>query len=323
MLATNETNYSSHDLTDGMDEPEIINEIGYPVHVYFLELSKMYMKHVSWQWHPELEIIIVNHGEMEFITNDSKTILRAGQGVIINANVMYSIEPVDEAANCSMYSTVFHPAFLFGYGDVLISDKYLLPVITSPSFQIMILDEEHPEQSKLLELVNGVIADNIIKKFGYELTTKAKLCEFWITLINLVAPTDSNKKVNRCISLDESRTKDMILFIEQHFADKITLDDLASSVHISKSECCRCFKRALNLTPIEYLMKFRIFKAASMIQDQNIPSNSFSDLAFNVGFNNASYFNKVFKQYLGCTPSDYKRKIKTDPNFDPFKKVSL
>ena len=323
MLATNETNYSSHDLTDGMDEPEIINEIGYPVHVYFLELSKMYMKHVSWQWHPELEIIIVNHGEMEFITNDSKTILRAGQGVIINANVMYSIEPVDEAANCSMYSTVFHPAFLFGYGDVLISDKYLLPVITSPSFQIMILDEEHPEQSKLLELVNGVIADNIIKKFGYELTTKAKLCEFWITLINLVAPTDSNKKVNRCISLDESRTKDMILFIEQHFADKITLDDLASSVHISKSECCRCFKRALNLTPIEYLMKYRIFKAASMIQDQNIPSNSFSDLAFNVGFNNASYFNKVFKQYLGCTPSDYKRKIKTDPNFDPFKKVSL
>ena len=142
-------------------------------------------------------------------------------------------------------------------------------------------------------------------------------------MINLVAPTDSNKKVNRCISLDESRTKDMILFIEQHFADKITLDDLASSVHISKSECCRCFKRALNLTPIEYLMKYRIFKAASMIQDQNIPSNSFSDLAFNVGFNNASYFNKVFKQYLGCTPSDYKRKIKTDPNFDPFKKVSL
>lgn len=302
---------------------EELNEIGYPVHVYFIELAKLYMHHVSWQWHPEIEIIIVNHGDIMFMTNDNKVPLHAGQGVIINANVMHSIEALSQDANCSMYSTVFHPAFLFGYGDVRISDKYLLPVITSKSFQYLVLDEEVAEQANLLECVNTIIAYNLIKKHGYELSTKARLCEFWISLMEIVAPAGIPKKSSGGMSLDESRAKNMILYIEQNYADKITLDELAASVHISKSECCRCFKRALNLTPVEYLMKYRISMAATMIQSQDPLANSFSDLAFHVGFNNASYFNKVFKQYLGCTPSEYKRKIKTDPNFNPFKNISL
>lgn len=325
-----DTNYFNFDSIYKLNEEESTentenseSEIGYPVHVYFHDFATLYMHQISWQWHPEIEVIIVNHGDVAFLTNESRTILHAGQGVVINANVMHSLEPATQDANCSIYSTIFHPAFLFGYGDVLVSDKYLVPVITSPTFQYLILDENEPTTVELLDQINGVIADNLVKKFGFELSTKAKLCYFWIALINTVAPGKTIKKPSKSISLDEARAKDIIMFIEQNYADKITLDDLADSVHISKSECCRCFKRALNLTPIEYLMKFRIFKSASMIQNNDPKARSFSDLAFNVGFNNASYFNKVFRQYLGCTPSEYRRKIKTDPNFDPFKNISL
>ena len=81
-------------------------------------------------------------------------------------------------------------------------------------------------------------------------------------------------------------------------------------MHISKSECCRCFKRVLQFTPIEYLMRYRILKAATMIQDNDPAYRNISDLAFNVGFNNVSYFNKVFKQYVKCTPSEYKKNLK-------------
>lgn len=303
---------------------ELSNEIGYPVHVYFLELAKMHMHHVEWQWHPELEIIIVNHGEVNFLTNDSSNSFHAGQGVVINSNVMHSVEPLSEDANCSMYSIVFHPAFLFGYGDVLMVDKYLTPVITSSSFQYLLLDQEDPSQSQLLDSINGVIADNLIKKFGYELSTKAKLCDFWVNLIALVAPAqNTSSKLSHSISQDESRSKKMILYIEEHYAEKVTLDDLAASVHISKSECCRCFKRALNLTPVEFLMKYRISVAATMIQTKDVQADSFSSLAFAVGFNNASYFNKVFRQYLGCTPSEYRKRVKADPTFNPFKNIII
>lgn len=318
------SDYNNIDLRNEIkNEEEPGSEIGYPLHVHFYELVKMSMHVIPWHWHPELEILIVNHGEIDFMTNDKVEVLHAGQGIIINANVMHSVGTSLPDANCSFYSTTFNPAFLFGYGDILMSEKYMTPVVKSKHFQYMIIDESDPGRSVLLDCINNVIADNLIKKFGFELSTKANLCNFWLTLVNLVAPFDSVKKTSGSMSLDESRTKDMILYIEEHYADKITLDELAASVHISKSECCRCFKRALNLTPIDYLLKYRVSVAAGLIQSKDSKASSFSELAYNVGFNNASYFNKVFKELLGCTPSEYRKRTKSIPEFDPFNKITL
>ncbi len=296
-------------------------EIGYPVHVYFIELSKMYMQ--RWHWHPEVEIIIVNHGEADFLTDDKKVRLKAGQGILINQNVMHSIQPADTEANCSLYSTVFHPSFLFGYGNTVMSGNYLTPILSSPVFRTMLLEDQNPVTEKLLDAVNSVIAVNMTKKYGYELITKSYLCQFWVRLLETVIPQNIKKNKNNSLSLDEARVKDAIVFIQNHYSEHITLDELAESVHISKSECCRCFKRTLQVSPIEYLMKFRIFKAASMIQEDDDSSHSMSDLAFATGFNNASYFNKVFKQYLKCTPSEYKKSLKKDPTQNPFNVMSI
>ena len=50
-----------------------------------------------------------------------------------------------------------------------------------------------------------------------------------------------------------------------------------------------------------------------MIQSHDPVAGSISDLAFSVGFNNVSYFNKVFKQYMKCPPREYKKRIKANP----------
>ena len=86
-----------------------------------------------------------------------------------------------------------------------------------------------------------------------------------------------------------------------------TLDEIAESIHISKSECCRCFQRVLRVTPFEYLLKYRIFYATKLIQQQDPAASSISNLAITVGFGNISYFNKVFKRVLNMTPTEYKK----------------
>ena len=307
--------YTNRTLTD--------TEIGYPVHVYFIELAKMYMQRIRWHWHPEFEVIIVNHGEADFFTDDKKIRLKAGQGILINQNTMHSIQSADPDASCNLYSTIFHPSFLFGYGNTVMSGKYLSPILSSPVFRTMLLDEQDPVAEKILDAINSVIAVNMTKKYGYELVTKSYLCQLWVTLLEKVIPQNVKTYKNCSLSLDESRVKEAILYIESHYAEHITLDELASSIHISKSECCRCFKRTLELTPIEYLMKYRIFRAASMIQSDDPISHSISELAFSVGFNNASYFNKVFKQYLKCTPSEFKKNLKQDPTSNSFDMMTI
>ena len=302
-----------------------LGDVGFPVQVYYIELSKMYMQRIRWHWHLEIEIIIINHGEADFLTDEKKIRLRPGEGILINQNVMHSIQPIDDTANCSFYSVVFHPAFLFGYGNTVMSSKYLVPVISSPVFRIKELNEQDPALEQIMDLTNNVIAANLTKRYGYELVIKSYLCRLWILLLEQVIPQNITKTKEITISTDETRVKDAIIYIEMHFNEPITLEQLAASIHISKSECCRCFKRTLQLTPIEYLMKFRIFRATQMIQRNDPEAHSMSSLAFSVGFNNASYFNKVFKQFLGCTPSEYKHIIKNDPANDagPFREFQI
>lgn len=301
-----------------------LGDVGFPVQVYYIELSKMYMQRIRWHWHLEIEIIIINHGEAYFLSDEQKILLHAGEGILVNQNVMHAIQPADENANCSFYSVVFHPAFLFGYGNTVMSSKYLVPVISSPTFRTMKLNEQDSHLEQIMDLANNVIAANLTKKYGYELIIKSYLCRLWLTLLDSVIPQNITKTKENTISTDETRVKDAILYIELHFHEPITLEQLAASIHISKSECCRCFKRTLQVSPIEYLMKYRIFRATQMLQHGDPEAQSMSSLAFSVGFNNASYFNKVFRQFLGCTPSEYKGKIKNDPtDAGPFREFQL
>lgn len=309
--------------SDDKQNNVIEEESDYPVSVFFIDLSKTYMNRISWQWHPEMEIIIVNHGKLKLSTHKSHVILGAGQGVVINSNIIHSIDPVDNDPNVSFYSTMFSPAFLFGKKESSLSEKYQLPVTTNKHFQYLSIDENDPNESELLDLVNGVIADNIIKHFGYELSTKSKLCSFWIKLSSMITPATTTKKTSKAATLDEARAKEIITYIESNYSKKVTLDEIAEYVHLSKSECCRCFKRALNLTPVEYLMKYRIYQSALILQnDEKMPA-SYLELSNIVGFNNASYFNKVFREYMGCTPSVYRKKVKSDPGYDPFNSTAL
>lgn len=317
-----ELNKSIEDLENDIAADAKRNDIGYPVQVQFIEFKDLYMNRIQWQWHPEITIFIVNHGDINLITNDSALHLTAGEGVIINSNVMHSLEPSGLDINASMYSVSFNTNFIFGHGNEYMSDKFLTPITNSTNFKYLHLAEDDKQGAVFLETVNLIIADNLIKKFGYELSTRARLCNLWLTLLDTVLSKENSKKATAA-STDEVRAKEIMSFIERHYSEKITLDELADSVSLSRSECCRCFKRALNLTPIEYLMKYRIYKAASLIQNEDPLAASFSELAFNVGFNNASYFNKVFRQYLGCTPSEYKKKIKSGTVSDPFKNLSV
>ncbi len=296
-------------------DPSIHGDRDYHVQVYFIDLSQAYMKYIRWQWHTEFEVIIVNHGEADVLADEKMIHLTPGQGLFINQNVLHAIHPSGESRNCTLYSLVFHPDFLFGYNNTILSTKYLAPVISSQELKTFLLDEHNPLQEKLLDCVNDVIATNAMKAYGYELTTKTRLFQFWGLLIEMIAPSDFEATASPPIpSLDEMRIKDAIRYVEQNYASPITLDILADSIHVSKSECCRCFKRILKLTPIEYVMRFRIFSAAKLLHSNDPATHSISDLAFAVGFNSVSYFNKVFKQYLHQTPTEYKKAIKKDPN---------
>lgn len=288
---------------DALYVQEDFGSLDYPVSVSYLDLSKSYMNRIRWHWHDEMEILIINNGLAEVSTDDASYPLRPGQGIVINQNVMHSICSMNEK-NCTFYSLVFHPDFLFGHKSNYLQTEFLLPIQNFHLFKILVLNESNAWHERMLDAVNDVIAANVTKQFGYEIATKGYLCRFWSEMVSRLPKLAAAPPPH--VSLDEQRVKQAMLFIRKHHAEPISLEEIADSVHISKSECCRCFARTLQMTPFEYLMKYRIFEATKkMIEHLNSPV-SISDIALSVGFNNISYFNKLFKKFLGCTPTYYR-----------------
>lgn len=306
-------------ITAGAPEAEAVfiparsNDLNFPVTTYFLDLSQMYMGAIRWHWHEELEIIIINNGRANILVDNIQVEMNAGQALFINQGVLHSIRPINNE-KCTFYSMIFHPSLLFGYGQAYFSSKYLTPIISSPSLKCLKLDESVPWQERMIDHVNNAIAANLTRKFGYELVTKAELSLFWSDILEHHASgTISEDDTAIENSSDSKRVKEAILYVEKHHMEAITLNAIADSIHVSKSECCRCFKRTLHITPIEYVMKYRIFEATRKIKRGDPEAKSISTLAMSVGFNNASYFNKLFKKYVDCTPSEYKAFLKKKP----------
>lgn len=89
------------------------------------------------------------------------------------------------------------------------------------------------------------------------------------------------------------RIKQMLSWIHLHYTEKISLEDIARAGHLSRSECCRYFKRILNTTPLNYVMDYRIQKSLQLLQN---PEANVTEVAYQVGFNSTSYFIEKFRK---------------------------
>ena len=94
----------------------------FPVLVSDERLSWFDTGEFPWHWHPEIELTIVLDGNMTYLVNDNEYILRAGEGLFCNTNVLHSGKHYD-AEDCSYLSITFHPRLLYGYTSSLMQSK--------------------------------------------------------------------------------------------------------------------------------------------------------------------------------------------------------
>ncbi|WP_026947652.1 helix-turn-helix domain-containing protein [Algoriphagus marincola] len=102
---------------------------------------------------------------------------------------------------------------------------------------------------------------------------------------------------------DGSRMNRVMQYLLDHRYQKISLDDTASVANLSKEAFCRYFKLRTRKTFTQYLLQIRINEAQKLLQETDL---GISEIAFQVGFENLSYFNRSFKKITGLTPRDFK-----------------
>lgn len=99
---------------------------------------------------------------------------------------------------------------------------------------------------------------------------------------------------------------ELLAYIDQNYAQHLSLKDLCSEFYINMSYCCELFQKHKNMTFSQYLTDVRIHKACELMKYQRSTVAEVCDL---VGYKDYFYFNKVFKKKMGVTPADYRRSM--------------
>lgn len=96
-----------------------------------------------------------------------------------------------------------------------------------------------------------------------------------------------------------------VRYVKENYMKKITLDDVANHVYLSKAYLSRIFKEEMDVSLVNYINQLRIDKSKALLGDLSLP---LIDVANLVGFEEQSYFSKVFKKLNGISPGQYRKK---------------
>lgn len=101
-----------------------------------------------------------------------------------------------------------------------------------------------------------------------------------------------------------------LAFVREHFAEPITLSQVADEARLSKFHFCRLFQRRVGMSFREYLCGVRMERALALLADRDL---TVTEVAYAIGFNDLSHFDKVFNRIIGMSPTQYRRSIWTLP----------
>lgn len=99
------------------------------------------------------------------------------------------------------------------------------------------------------------------------------------------------------------RLQKILSFVERHYNEEIDVKKVALLANLSVPSFCSYFRKLMNCTFTDFINQFRIQRACLFLQSEK----TISEVSFECGFNNVTYFNKVFKSIMHKTPSEYKK----------------
>lgn len=273
-----------------------------------VSIIPFYTYHHNWNdytlylhWHNEFEIIYVEKGSVIYTIDTIPIEVFEGQCIIINSGQLHSAHSVSNES-CQHYALLFDLNFLSSAGGDVCQSSYISPLLNGSYRLPLMVDETSKWGQSIIKEIKETIEIYSDKVFGWEIGIKASLYKILsiVAMENKFALREnaSASSLNNKIDI----VKKIVSYIQDNYTKKIYIEDLAKVVNMNTQYLCRFFKSNTGKTLVDFINQYRINEAVKLImmEDKNI-----SDICFQVGFDNFSYFIKKFKEYKNCTPSKY------------------
>lgn len=262
-------------------------------------------------WHEEYEICRVLEGELR-VTIDGQTYVGKGSKgngdvFIFNSGSVHSAEPI----NCTYECMVFDLHFLLR--ERSLSNSFIYSILYNQR-QFKPYISYHPVYPEGAENLNTILSQlfKVLQEqsIGYELKTFG-LMYYLLGVFEqrdlFVAPNDTGQAVNRIMKMRMA-----LSYIHRNYKNTICLNELSELLELRPQSVVRLFKDIINKKPMEYINSYRVQCAMEMLKDQK---QTVTNVAYECGFTDVSYFTKVFKKFTKQTPREYLKNVQNNDDF--------
>lgn len=276
-----------------------IGSDAFPFFLFHDDLSNFVRGFVNWHKQKEIEISYILEGSVRICLLNEEHLLHEGGSFIILPDVLHSLQPVSDKP-ARYFTLIFDPCLLTGFSGSFFEQTYYSPVVSSIRGYHRICDSTdiasvHAIQEHLFYIYQHESgADQ-----RTQLDIQRRLQDIWLLLIQCVFPQSESVKHKH----EDSRILAMLDYLRTHYAERFSLDAMAEYHHVSRGECCRHFKKMMGMTITQFLLDYRLSKAAQWLI---LTKMSITTIAHNAGFRSASNFSEEFKKKTGQTPSEYR-----------------
>ena len=254
-------------------------------------------------WHREMEINYVESGNGEVVIDQNRFKISGGDIIIVPRNsIHYIIANPDSIIKAQ--SIVFNIELMANLSYDYCQSEFIYPVLTKGVDVTNVIHLNSKGYDEILFCVKSIIESEKEKEYAYELQTKSLFYQFFFKMFSYgylsIIKEKNVKKLQK-----QNAIKNVITFINENYNKNFTTADLAKIAEYSEFHFIRSFKEQTGKTCKEYINAVRLEKAVYFLESTKMP---ITDISSEAGYNDLSYFIKIFKKKFGISPNRFRRK---------------
>lgn len=288
----------------------------FPINYFVDDFNHMANHQVPLHWHLGYEFFTTIYQDIEIQIGLKHLLLRKGETILIGGGQLHSYRMTNPNELCLCPNIVFTNEVLAPITNGIFK-KYFCQILNDSTLPYIVFSPKKEWQLTVLEnlfkiyaLLEATTSDKIVAHHAVEaIKSDCPEIEIHQHLVSIfqtlychradLLHTESDVREQQT----QIRIQKMLHYIHEHFTENISLEQLADSAGISRSEAGRCFKKYYAQSPMNYVMLYRLKYSQELLLQSSL---SINEVAFQCGFRDSSYFVKVFRRYFGKTPSKYR-----------------
>lgn len=269
----------------------------FPVSYYHDELAELPDWAGPVHWHPDFEIATAARSVLEYQVGQQHITLEAGDSIFINGNMLHRVRQLSGESPDPIPIILFSGAAVAPEQST-IYQKYIQPVAQCNSLPFILFRHQDSAHRAINRLIQDTCRCLRQQEQCYEMAVQRNLsCIFEALFCQLERFPKS--EATRVQMKSQIRLQKMLTYIYEHYAQPVTLQEIAGAAHISRSEAGRCFHAYLGCSPVDALIQYRLQTARRLLSEKTL---TLQEISAACGFHSVGYFSRKFKQVYGHTP---------------------